>query len=121
MQIVETLVHDVRFTMYNVCYKRLLLAWLLTSFIILLAILFSGAKGIGLFGCGVVWLIINAGAIFLCMWMKNKVMRVCHLILLLRFYVAYIFLRVFADEPRFGEGGGKSKPNPCTTQDSSGS
>lgn len=69
----ETLVHDVRFTAYNLCYKRLLMAWLLASFIVLLGLLFSGAKGITLFGCGVIWLIINAGAIFVCMWMKNKV------------------------------------------------
>ncbi|XP_057373850.1 uncharacterized protein LOC130694773 isoform X2 [Daphnia carinata] len=72
VQIMETLVHDVRFTAYNLCYKRLLMAWLLASFIVLLGLLFSGAKGITLFGCGVIWLIINAGAIFVCMWMKNK-------------------------------------------------
>ena len=73
VQIVETLVHDVRFTAYNVCYKRLLMAWLITSFVILLGLLFSGAKGLTLFGCGVIWLIINAAAIFVCMWLKNKV------------------------------------------------
>ena len=73
VQIMENLVHDVRFTAYNLCYKRLLMAWLLASFIVLLGLLFSGAKGITLFGCGVIWLIINAGAIFVCMWMKNKV------------------------------------------------
>ena len=30
-------------------------------------------QGIELFACGVAWLILNAGAIFLCMWIKLKV------------------------------------------------
>jgi len=39
---------------------------------ILLAILFSKQIGIALFGLGVGWLICNAMAIFLCMWVKLK-------------------------------------------------
>ena len=69
----EILVHDVRFTAYNVCYKRLLMAWLLISFVVLLGLLFSGARGPALFGCGVLWLILTAVAIFLVMWIKSKV------------------------------------------------
>merc|ERR1712071_578023 len=72
VQIMETLVHDVRFTAYNVCYKRLLMAWLLVSFIILLGLLFSGARGPTLFGCGVLWLVVTAAAIFVVMWIKSK-------------------------------------------------
>merc|ERR1719384_2553588 len=47
---------------------------------VLLGLLFSGASGINLFACGVVWLILNAGAIFFCMWIKiklNKQMEKC--------------------------------------------
>lgn len=72
VQIMETLVHDVRFTAYNVCYKRLLMAWLLVSFFVLLGLLFSGARGPTLFGCGVLWLILTAVAIFIVMWVKSK-------------------------------------------------
>jgi len=72
VQIMEILVHDVRFTAYNVCYKRLLMAWLLISFVVLLGLLFSGARGPALFGCGVLWLILTAVAIFLVMWIKSK-------------------------------------------------
>jgi hypothetical protein len=32
-------------------------------------------QGIELFACGVAWLILNAGAIFLCMWIKLKVWK----------------------------------------------
>lgn len=71
----QVLVHDVRFTLYNVCYKRLLLVWVLLGFFILLCLLFSGVRGLALFGGGVVWLVVNAMGIFVCMWLKFKVGR----------------------------------------------
>jgi hypothetical protein len=42
----------------------------------------STFQGIELFACGVAWLILNAGAIFLCMWIKLKVSQVVFFILL---------------------------------------
>ena len=69
----ELLVNDVRFNAYNICYKRILVGWILMGFVVLIAILFAVNPGIELFGCGVIWLIINAVAIFLCMWIKIKV------------------------------------------------
>lgn len=71
----ELLVNDVRFTMYNMCYKRVLLIWVLFAFSILIGLLFSGLKGIALFSLGVAWLFINAIAIFFCMWIKLKLAR----------------------------------------------
>lgn len=66
----ETLVNDFRFTLYNVCYKRVLLVWIFFAFSVLLGLLFSGLKGIALFSFGVAWLFLNAAAIFFCMWIK---------------------------------------------------
>jgi len=80
VQTMEKLTSDMRFTIYNICYKRILVIWIVTAFIILLSLLFSGFQGIELFACGVVWLIMNAGAIFFCMWIKiklNKQMEKC--------------------------------------------
>merc|ERR1712156_1268038 len=76
----EKLTRDMRFTMFNIFYKRILVVWIFTAFMLLLGILFSGFQGIELFACGVVWLILNAGAIFFCMWIKiklNKQMEKC--------------------------------------------
>ncbi|XP_055295963.1 uncharacterized protein LOC129565286 isoform X2 [Sitodiplosis mosellana] len=71
----ETLVNDFRFTLYNVCYKRVLLCWVLFAFLVLLGLLFSGLKGIPLFSLGVGWLFLNAAAIFMCMWLKLRLAR----------------------------------------------
>lgn len=71
----ETLVNDFRFTLYNVCYKRVLLVWVLFAFAVLLGLLFSGLKGMALFTLGVVWLFLNAAAIFMCMWIKLRLSR----------------------------------------------
>ncbi|XP_058820309.1 uncharacterized protein LOC131682665 isoform X2 [Topomyia yanbarensis] len=71
----ETLVNDYRFTMYNICYKRVLIVWILFAFIVLLGLLFSGLYGITLFSLGVGWLFLNAAAIFLCMWVKLRLAR----------------------------------------------
>lgn len=67
--------NDYRFTLYNVCYKRVLVCWILFAFCVLLALLFSGLQGIALFSLGVGWLFLNAAAIFLCMWIKLKLSR----------------------------------------------
>lgn len=71
----ETLVNDYRFTMYNMCYKRVLMCWITLAFCVLLALLFSGIKGILLFSLGVSWLFLNAVAIFVCMWAKMGLAR----------------------------------------------
>jgi len=71
----ETLVNDYRFTMYNICYKRVLVCWIMFAFIVLLGVLFSGLTGITLFSLGVAWLFLNAAAIFLCMWVKLRLAR----------------------------------------------
>ena len=42
VQTMEKLTTDMRFTVYNVCYKRILIIWIITAFTILLALLFSG-------------------------------------------------------------------------------
>ncbi|CAG9784510.1 unnamed protein product [Diatraea saccharalis] len=71
----ELLVNDGRFTMYNICYKRVLVCWITLAFLVLLALLFSGLTGLILFSLGVLWLILNAAAIFLCMWVKLKLSK----------------------------------------------
>lgn len=71
----ELLVNDVRFSLYNVCYKRVLFLWITVAFIVLLGLLFSGLEGLTLFGLGIGWLILNAGAIFLSMYLKFRLQR----------------------------------------------
>ncbi|XP_052747279.1 uncharacterized protein LOC112058255 isoform X2 [Bicyclus anynana] len=71
----ELLVNDARFTLYNVCYKRVLVCWIMLAFLVLLALLFSGLEGLTLFSLGVLWLILNAMAIFLCMWIKLRLFK----------------------------------------------
>ncbi|CAG9766860.1 unnamed protein product [Ceutorhynchus assimilis] len=75
VQAMELLVNDVRFTMYNVCYKRVLVIWITLAFIVLLSLLFSGTNGLTLFGLGIGWLVLNAAAIFLSMYIKFKLQR----------------------------------------------
>lgn len=71
----ETLVNDYRFTLYNICYKRILCCWIVFAFSVLMGLLFSGLNGIALFSLGVGWLFLNASAIFLCMWLKLRLSR----------------------------------------------
>lgn len=71
----ELLVNDARFTLYNVCYKRVLVCWITVAFLVLLTLLFSGLEGLTLFSLGVLWLILNAMAIFLCMWIKLRLFK----------------------------------------------
>lgn len=68
----EKLTTDMRFTLYNILYKRILVIWIFSAFMVLIGILFSRQQGLTLFGLGVAWLICNALAIFLCMWVKLK-------------------------------------------------
>lgn len=75
VQSMELLVNDVRFSLYNVCYKRILVVWITIAFIVLLGLLFSGLSGLTLFGLGIGWLILNACAIFLSMYIKFKLQR----------------------------------------------
>ncbi|XP_037960725.1 cAMP-dependent protein kinase catalytic subunit-like [Teleopsis dalmanni] len=75
VQAMETLVNDYRFTVYNICYKRILVCWILFAFAVLLTLLFSGLQGVALFSLGVGWLFLNAAAIFLCMWVKLRLSR----------------------------------------------
>ncbi|XP_072936415.1 uncharacterized protein [Epargyreus clarus] len=71
----ELLVNDARFTLYNICYKRVLVCWITIAFFVLLTLLFSGLTGLTLFALGVLWLVLNAMAIFLCMWIKLKLSK----------------------------------------------
>ncbi len=73
VHVMEMLTNDLRFTLYNICYKRVLVLWIFTAFVVLLGLLFSGVQGLTLFSLGVMWLVLNSAAIFLCMWIKIKV------------------------------------------------
>jgi hypothetical protein len=42
VQSMEKLTTDMRFTLFNICYKRILVIWIVTAFVILLSLLFSG-------------------------------------------------------------------------------
>lgn len=75
VNVIETLTTDYRFSLYNVCYKRVLLCWIILAFSVLLGLLFSGVTGVLLFSLGVAWLFLNATAIFLCMWVKLRLAR----------------------------------------------
>ena len=44
VQTMEKLTTDMRFTIYNICYKRILIVWIAAAFLILLALLFSGQR-----------------------------------------------------------------------------
>ncbi|KAG1714568.1 N-acetylgalactosamine kinase [Nymphon striatum] len=72
VQAMKILVSDFRFNLFIICYKRILIAWILIGFIFLISFLFSGLRGIILFICGIVWLVLNAVGIFFCMWFKIK-------------------------------------------------
>lgn len=75
VQAMELLINDVRFSLYNICYKRVLVIWISVAFLVLLGLLFSGLTGLTLFGLGIGWLILNAAAIFMSMWIKFKLAR----------------------------------------------
>ncbi|KAF2359501.1 Protein of unknown function DUF4481 [Trinorchestia longiramus] len=76
VHIMTQLVNDDRFKLFNICYKRIVIAWIIMGFFILLCILFfSGGKQLELFGAGIAWLLLNAAAIFLCMWIKIRLNR----------------------------------------------
>lgn len=71
----ELLVNDARFTLYNICYKRVLVCWIILAFLVLLALLVSGLTGLTLFSLGVLWLVLNVAAIFVCMWIKLRLSK----------------------------------------------
>ncbi|KAG5877652.1 hypothetical protein JTB14_038328 [Gonioctena quinquepunctata] len=75
VQTMELLINDVRFSMYNICYKRVLVVWITVAFLVLLGLLFSGLTGLTLFGLGIGWLILNAAAIFLSIYLKFRLQR----------------------------------------------
>ncbi|XP_065210143.1 uncharacterized protein LOC135838437 [Planococcus citri] len=75
VHIMEMLTNDLRFTLYNVCYKRVLILWIFTAFLVLFGLILSGVQGLTLFSLGVLWLMMNSAAIFLCMWIKIKLNR----------------------------------------------
>ncbi|XP_023016333.2 uncharacterized protein [Leptinotarsa decemlineata] len=75
VQALELLVNDVRFSMYNICYKRVLVVWITVAFLVLLGLLFSGLTGLTLFGLGIGWLFLNAAAIFLSIYLKFRLQR----------------------------------------------
>lgn len=70
------------------------MAWILMGFIVLLALLFSGVKGVALFGAGVIWLLLNASGIFVCMWIKIRVS------MKIKDMFEYIRLTTFSSERR---------------------
>lgn len=72
VQTMEKLTSDMRFIMHNIFYKRILVIWITVAFLVLLAVIGYQPGGAALFGSGVAWLILNALAIFLCMWIKLK-------------------------------------------------
>ena len=67
------LFNDYRFNFYIIFYKRVLGLWISLGVLVLLAILFSGWKGITLFVAGMLWLILNALGIFAAIYVKQKV------------------------------------------------
>ncbi|KAI1288354.1 hypothetical protein HDE_09437 [Halotydeus destructor] len=72
---IRQLVNDFRFTLYMVMYKRVLVTWIALGFVLLLTLLFSGVRGLPLFGGGLIWLMMNAMGIFVCMFFKFKLCR----------------------------------------------
>ncbi|KHJ46215.1 hypothetical protein D918_03263 [Trichuris suis] len=58
MAAVEKLINDPRFRVYCICHQRIVLMWMLCSFILMLLLLVSGARGIGLFALIVAWMIL---------------------------------------------------------------
>ncbi|XP_053213034.1 anaphase-promoting complex subunit cdh1-like [Panonychus citri] len=71
----QNLINDYRFNLYIIFYKRVMVIWVALGFVILLSLLFSGARGLPLFAGGIVWLIVNAFGVFFSMWIKCKLTR----------------------------------------------
>lgn len=91
VHVMTQLVNDDRFKLFNICYKRIVIAWIILGFVILLSILFfTSGKQLELFGAGIAWLLLNAGAIFLCMWIKIRVSPTSVWYVILYYYIAVI-------------------------------
>ncbi|XP_074597476.1 uncharacterized protein LOC141852375 isoform X2 [Brevipalpus obovatus] len=71
----QNLVNDYRFKVYIVFYKRVMMIMITLAFIILMVLLFSGARGTPLIVGGIIWLIINGFGIFISLWLKFKMVR----------------------------------------------
>ncbi|CDW52134.1 hypothetical protein TTRE_0000039301 [Trichuris trichiura] len=66
MAAVEKLINDSRFRVYCICHQRIVLMWMLCSFILMLLLLVSGARGIGLFALIVAWMILVCIGVAIC-------------------------------------------------------
>lgn len=75
VQAMSILVHDHRFTMFNMLYKRLVFIWISLGFVFLMSLLLSGARGTSLFVGGFIWLIMNAIGVFACLCFKFKLLQ----------------------------------------------
>ena len=75
VQGMSLLVNDVRFTAFNVCYKRVVFFWISCGFLFLMSLLFSGARGVSLFAGGSLWLMMNAVGVFACIYFKFKLQQ----------------------------------------------
>ncbi|XP_014666965.1 PREDICTED: uncharacterized protein LOC106808663 isoform X2 [Priapulus caudatus] len=69
---VEFLTNDGRFELYTMLYRRILVIWFLISVVILIVFCSVGIRGLELFGGVIVWLIILAVGVFLCMYAKRR-------------------------------------------------
>lgn len=67
------LFNDYRFNLYITLRRRILPIWIGIGILLLLGILFSGWKGVGLFVATIIWLISNAVGIFVCIFLKKRV------------------------------------------------
>lgn len=69
------LINDYRFTSYMIFYKRIVFFWISLGFLLLMGLLFSGVRGLPLFSGGLLWLIMNAFGIFICIYIKFRLQR----------------------------------------------
>lgn len=87
VQSMNILVNDYRFKVYAIAYKRVIFFWISLGFLLLMSLLFSGARGLTLFCGGLLWLIMNGLGIFICIWIKFKVRHLIVVISLTNLYI----------------------------------
>ncbi|XP_055335507.1 protein transport protein Sec31A-like [Paramacrobiotus metropolitanus] len=68
----DVLVTNYRFRTYVILYKRVIGIWLFITLVVLLALLFSGLRGLSLFVAGLLWLIFSGLGMCLCLYGKKK-------------------------------------------------
>lgn len=78
----ELLTNDFRFRLYTVCYRRLIIAWLILASLVLIGILSSGLKGLVIFAVVLVWLFILGLGVVGCIFGKQYVSDMTELLLL---------------------------------------